>query len=86
MCLAVILWPQCAFAQFRIQQFTSSNGLPQNTVASIAQTRDGYLWVATYDGLVRYDGVTFTIFDKGNTPALAGNQRSSSAWLPPRWD
>jgi diguanylate cyclase (GGDEF)-like protein len=73
-CLAVILWPQCAFAQFRIQQFTSSNGLPQNTVASIAQTRDGYLWIATYDGLVRYDGVTFTIFDKGNTPALAGNR------------
>ena len=74
MCLLALSWPECAWAQFRIQQFTTSNGLPQNTVSSIAQTRDGYLWIATYDGLARYDGITFTIFDRGNTPAIGGNR------------
>jgi len=37
-------------------------GLPQNTVNAIVQTRDGYLWVGTRDGLARFDGVRFTVF------------------------
>lgn len=36
-----------ASAQYRIDQFTTSNGLAQNTVSAIAQTRDGYLWFGT---------------------------------------
>jgi diguanylate cyclase (GGDEF)-like protein len=73
----------CAFtsveagAQYRFEQFTTSNGLPQNTVAAIIQTSDGYLWFATYDGLVRYDGVRFTIFDKGNTSGIGSNRFST---------
>ena len=63
-----------AAAQYRVDAFTTSNGLPQNTVSAIAQTPDGYLWFATYDGLARYDGVRFTVFDKGNTPAIRHNQ------------
>lgn len=63
-----------ARAQYRFDHFTTSNGLPQSTVSSIVQTRDGYMWFGTYDGLVRYDGVRFTIFDKGNTPAIHSNQ------------
>lgn len=62
------------FAQYRFDHFSTSNGLPQNTVSAITQTRDGYLWFGTYDGLVRYDGVRFTIFDKGNTPGIGNNQ------------
>ena len=46
------------------------DGLPQNAVAAIVQTRDGYLWLGTYNGLVRFDGVRFTVFDNGNTPEL----------------
>ncbi len=46
------------------------NGLPQNTVGSIARTPDGYLWLATQEGLVRFDGVRFAIFDRDNSPAL----------------
>ncbi len=69
--LALFLAPLLpAGAQYRIDQFTTSNGLPQNTVSALAQTRDGYLWIATYDGLARYDGVRFTLFDKANTHAL----------------
>jgi diguanylate cyclase (GGDEF)-like protein len=44
--------------------FTTSNGLPHNTVNALAQTADGYLWVATWEGLVRYNGREFTAFDR----------------------
>jgi ligand-binding sensor domain-containing protein/signal transduction histidine kinase len=46
------------------------DGLPQNTVNVIRQTRDGYLWLATEEGLVRFDGVRFTVFDSTNTPEM----------------
>ncbi|MBX7221844.1 MAG: response regulator [Blastocatellia bacterium] len=49
------------------------DGLPHNSVTSIAQTRDGYLWFGTYEGLVRFNGVEFTVFDKNNTPTFAKN-------------
>jgi len=48
----------------------TADGLPQNSVSSMAQTPDGYLWLATYDGLVRFDGVRFTVFDTTNTKEL----------------
>lgn len=52
------------------------DGLPHNTVHAIAQTRDGYLWVGTLEGLARFDGHRFTVFRPGNTPGLAsGNIR-----------
>ena len=41
---------------------------------TLARTPDGYLWLGTAEGLVRFDGVRFTVFDVGNTPAL-GNSR-----------
>lgn len=59
-----------ADAQFRFDHWTTEHGLPQNSVLAIAQTRDGYLWLATYNGLVRFDGVRFTVFDKHNTAAF----------------
>lgn len=56
--------------QFITTQWTTENGLPQNTVNSIIQTRDGYIWVATFGGLARFDGIKFTIFNSSNTPVL----------------
>ncbi len=52
------------------QWWQSDSGLPQNTVRAITQTRDGFLWIATEAGLVRFDGVDFAVFDTGDTPAL----------------
>lgn len=43
-------------------------------VPAIAQTRDHYLWVGTELGLARFDGMRFTVFDKGNTPGLKSNK------------
>lgn len=48
----------------RFDVWTTDNGLPQNSIYSIIQTRDGYIWFTTFGGLVRYDGVRFTVFDK----------------------
>ena len=53
-----------AHAQLRFDSWTTENGLPQNSVNDILQTRDGYLWLATFGGLVRFDGVRFAIFDR----------------------
>jgi signal transduction histidine kinase/ligand-binding sensor domain-containing protein len=46
--------------------------LPQSAVLSVLQTRDGYLWLGTYEGLVRFDGVRFVIFDRQRTHDLRG--------------
>lgn len=62
------------FSQYQIQTWTTDEGLPQNTVSSILQTPDGYLWMTTLDGLVRFDGVRFTIFNKHNTVDFATNR------------
>lgn len=53
-----------------IQTWRMEDGLPENRVRSVLQTRDGYLWVGTFNGLVRFDGVSFRTFDPANTPDL----------------
>lgn len=77
-CLATVilfLFPlTTAVAQYQIESWTTDNGLPQNTVRSIAQTRDGYLWITTFDGLVRFDGVQFKVFNTNNTKGLTSNR------------
>jgi ligand-binding sensor domain-containing protein/signal transduction histidine kinase len=53
------------------------DGLPQNTVTAVVQTRDGYIWISTYNGLARFDGVRFTEFESGGTPGLASSRVTS---------
>src|SRR5262245_53529236 len=60
--------------QLGYQSWDTDAGLPQNTVRAIVQTDDGYLWLATYGGLVRFDGVRFTVFDTRNTPQLKSDR------------
>jgi PAS domain S-box-containing protein len=55
------------------QTWTAQEGLPQNSVGAIVQARDGYLWLGTQEGLVRFDGVKFTVFDRSNTAGLKHN-------------
>ncbi len=54
--------------------WTTDEGLPQNSVTSIVQTRDGQLWLATLGGLVRFDGLQFTGLTTASTPALRSNR------------
>ena len=65
--------PNRSHKEFGHQAWLTENGLPQNTVQAIVQTRDGYIWVGTQDGLARFDGLNFTVFDKENTPAFKSN-------------
>jgi len=60
--------------RFVHQEWTASNGLPVNQLTGMAQSREGYLWLSTTDGLVRFDGLRFTVFNRGNTPALPTNR------------
>src|SRR5262245_49282503 len=73
-CLLFLFGSQAARAQYRFDHWTADNGLPQNSVRDIVQTRDGYLWLTTFDGLVRFDGVRFTVFNKSNSPGILNNR------------
>src|SRR6516164_4082562 len=64
-------------AQYHIDSWTTENGLPQNIIRQVCQTPDGYLWLATMDGLVRFDGVRFVVFNRSNTPGILGNRFTS---------
>src|SRR6266705_365245 len=57
-------------APYIIDVKETEDGLPQNSVIAITQTRDGYLWLGTLNGLVRFDGIRFTVFDESNTRGL----------------
>jgi len=62
--------PQRPPSRYGHDAWLGQNGLPQEFVGSITQTRDGYLWIGTLGGLVRFDGVRFTVFDSSNMPGL----------------
>jgi signal transduction histidine kinase/ligand-binding sensor domain-containing protein len=64
-------------SDYSIAVWQTEQGLPQDSVTSIVHGRDGYLWLGTYNGLVRFDGVRFKIFNTGNTPEF-GNSRITS--------
>lgn len=74
---AFALDPHRAITQYASDVLRTSDGLPQNSVQAITQTQDGYLWFGTQEGVVRFDGVRFSVFDKHNTPALRHNSIQS---------
>jgi signal transduction histidine kinase/ligand-binding sensor domain-containing protein/DNA-binding response OmpR family regulator len=71
--------PKVAITQYGHEVWTTANGLPHNSVRAIAQTPDGYLWVATLNGLARFDGVGFTVFTSANAPGLATDRLTALA-------
>ncbi len=88
---AVALDPARAMTQYAHDVWRDRDGLPQNTVQAIVQTRDGYLWLGTEAGLARFDGVRFTVFDRKNTPELRHDHvlalsetRDGSLWIGTR--
>src|SRR6266545_3602521 len=65
---ALALDPSRALTQYSVDVWRATDGLPQNTVQALLQTRDGYLWVGTEEGLARFDGLTFATFNTSNAP------------------
>jgi len=70
---AVSLDPSLQPSQYILDEWQTSAGLPENVVETIARTPDGYLWVGTQEGLARFDGVRFTVFNRSNEPAIPSN-------------
>jgi ligand-binding sensor domain-containing protein/signal transduction histidine kinase len=70
---AFALDPRRPVNKYAHDVWQDKDGLPQNSVLAIAQTKDGYLWLGTEVGLVRFDGVRFVTFDKKNTPEIRHN-------------
>jgi ligand-binding sensor domain-containing protein/signal transduction histidine kinase len=58
---------------YTIRSWQTQDGLPEQTVQAFAQTSDGYLWIGTTGGLLRFDGARFVTFERGNTPAFLQN-------------
>jgi diguanylate cyclase (GGDEF)-like protein len=71
---ALALDPALAITQYRHDVWDTRQGLPQSSVEAILQTRDGYLWFGTQEGVARFDGVRFVVYDMDNTPALKHNR------------
>ena len=65
--------PKLELNEYALEHYSTENGLPQSSVLAMVQTRDGYLWLGTYEGLARFDGFNFTVYDKGNTPEMESN-------------
>ncbi len=68
---ALALDPSRAVSQYSLDLWTADNGLPQSLVSCLVQSPDGYLWLGTQEGLVRYDGVRFEVFNRRRNPELS---------------
>lgn len=66
---------QQAPAGYWLQHFTDENGLPQNSVKAIAQDKNGFIWLTTEAGVVRFDGHRFVTFDRSVIPILTNRLR-----------
>ena len=82
------LRPDVPFREHLQRQFFLRDGLPSNWIYDVVQTRDGYVWIATHNGLARYDGLRFRVFNRSNTPTLPANDtrvlyesRDGSLWI-----
>src|SRR5262245_49602409 len=77
-------FPSGLSAQYRFDHWTTGNGLPENSIWALRQTRDGYLWMTTSSGMVRFDGVRFREFNRGNTQGLTAEGFAAYALMEDR--
>jgi signal transduction histidine kinase/CheY-like chemotaxis protein/ligand-binding sensor domain-containing protein len=87
-CSAWCLDPHKPITQYVHTVWRSEEGLPQNSIQTLLQTSDGYLWIGTQEGLVRFNGVEFKVFNKATTPAIRHNDirvlyqdREGALWI-----
>ena len=96
--LLAMVKPSCALpadvrlAQCRVDEWGVRDGLPSRDINAIAQTPDGYLWLGTGGGLIRFDGYAFDTFTTKNTPGLKSNEitalyvaRDGKLWIGTQW-
>ncbi len=82
------LTPEKHLREFSLSRWTIDDGLLTNALTNVLQTRDGYLWIASYNGLMRFDGLGFTVFDQTTVPVFGTSgfhelveDRQGDLWL-----
>ncbi len=70
----VLLSFKLSAQQYFVQHVSQTEGLPQNSINKLAFTKNGFLWLATEDGLVRFDGVNVNVFSMYNQPAIKNDR------------
>lgn len=80
--------PNTVFGTYQQVHWQERDGLPLNTVVAVVPASDGYLWLGTYGGVVRFDGARFTLFNPSNTPGIGDavvssimEARNGDLWL-----
>lgn len=61
--------PTRDISEYNCQNWSRQNGLPANWITAVAQSKDGYLWLGTVAGLVRFDGTEFKTIELTNSPS-----------------
>jgi signal transduction histidine kinase/ligand-binding sensor domain-containing protein len=61
-------------SEYLVKSWRNEDGLPHSVINTIIQTHDGYLWIGTYVGLVRFDGVEFKQYSSSNVPDLEAGE------------
>ena len=74
--------PNKSIDQYNCQTWSQQDGLPANGINAIAQTDDGYLWLGASAGLIRFDGISFTLVGMAQTPGLRTTEIRSLAASP----
>ncbi len=75
--VAHALDPSLKLSQYGLDNWQIPDGLPQSSAQAIARTPDGYIWIGTQEGLARFDGLRFTVFDSDNEPGIPGKDITS---------
>lgn len=85
---AQIVSPNRVFGRYQAFNWQEQHGVPQSTVLAVTTTRDGYVWLGTYEGAARFDGLRFTVFSPTNTEAIGSpmvqallEDRVGALWL-----
>ncbi len=88
LCLAALAATAASAHELTYRTWTTDDGLPQNFIYDLAQTADGYLWIATLNGLARFDGVRMTLFDRAQYPEMGSSRcfaltatRTGALWI-----
>lgn len=94
--IVIYLSPRGGFAldpsknlrQYVLRDWTTEQGLPQNTIHAMLQTSDGFLWLGTRGGLARFDGANFIVYKAGAPNSIPGESitglaedRDGSLWI-----
>ncbi|MEO0436252.1 MAG: diguanylate cyclase [Pseudomonadota bacterium] len=69
-------------SQYLVDRFGRESGLPSDTVWVVREGPNGYLWIGTRGGLVRFDGARFSVFNRQSHPAFSANEVRDLEWTP----